>query len=152
MSSVAKDYMSKKIKLVRPDMNAKKALQLLIRSRTSGLPVIEKTGAIVGVFTEKEVLKAILPSYVKDVGTFIYREDSKAELRKLCRLQNFQVKDVMRIEVPTVSPETSLAEVSKIMLTRNERRVIVVKGKKVVGVITRSDVMKALTKEAGICP
>ncbi len=151
MSFVAKDYMSKKIRFVRPDMNAKKALQLLIRSKTSGLPVIDTTGAVVGVFTEKEVLKAILPSYIKDVGAFIYGEDTKSELKKLCRLQKFQVKDVMRTEVPTISPETSLTEVSKIMLTKNERRVIVTKGSKAIGVITRSDVVKALLKEAGMC-
>ena len=150
MSFVAKDYMSKKIKSVRPDMNAKKALQLLIHSKTSGLPVIDRTGAVVGVFTEKEVLKAILPSYIKDVGAFIYGEDTKAELKKLCRLQKFQVKDVMRTEVPTIVGETSLTEVSKIMLTRNERRVIVTKGNRAIGVITRSDVMKALAKEAGM--
>ena len=150
MSFVAKDYMSKKIKSVRPDMNAKKALLLLIQSRTSGLPVIDKTGAVVGVFTEKEVLKAILPSYIKDVGAFIYGEDSKAELKKLCRLEKCKVEDVMRIEVPTISPETSLTEVSKIMLTKNERRVIVTKGNKAIGVITRSDVVKALAKEAGM--
>jgi CBS domain-containing protein len=150
MSFIAKDYMSKKIKSVRPDMNAKKALQLLIKSKTSGLPVIDRTGAVVGVFTEKEVLKAILPSYIKYVGAFIYGEDTKSELKKLCRLEKCTVKDVMRTEVPTISPETSLTEVSKIMLTRSERRVIVTKGKKAIGVITRSDVVKALAKEAGM--
>lgn len=150
MSFVAKDYMSKKIKSVRPDMNARKALRLLMRSRTSGLPVIDRRGAVVGVFTEKEVLKAILPSYVKDVGDFIYGEDSKAELKKLCRLEKSKVRDVMRREVPTVSGETSLTEVSRIMLTRSERRVVVTKGRKAIGVITRSDVVRALAEEAGL--
>jgi len=150
MSFVAKDYMSKKIKSVSPDMNARKALRLLMRSRTSGLPVLDRRGTVVGVFTEKEVLKAILPSYVKDVGDFIYGEDSKAELKKLCRLEKSKVRDVMRKEVPTVSGETSLTEVSRIMLTRSERRVVVTRGRKAIGVITRSDVVRALAEEAGL--
>jgi CBS domain-containing protein len=121
-----------------------------MRSRTSGLPVLDRRGTVVGVFTEKEVLKAILPSYVKDVGDFIYGEDSKAELKKLCRLEKSKVRDVMRKEVPTVSGETSLTEVSRIMLTRSERRVVVTRGRKAIGVITRSDVVRALAEEAGL--
>lgn len=150
MPFVAKDYMSTKIKSVPPDMNARQALRLLIRGKTSGLPVINKAGAVVGVFTEKEVMKSILPSYIKDVGAFIYGGDSKAELKKLSQLDRYRVKDLMRTEVPTVGPDTSLTEVSKIMVTRNERRVVVTQGKKAVGVITRSDVVRALAKEAGV--
>ena len=150
MSFVAKDYMSKKIKSVSPDMNAKDALKLLIKSGMSGLPVLKKSGAVAGVFTEKEVLSAILPVYLKKVGEFVYGEDSKHELKKLAHLGKFQVKDIMRKEVPTVTEETSLTEVSKIMLTKSERRIIVVRGDKAVGVITRSDVVKALAKEAGM--
>ena len=150
MSFTAKDCMSRTIKSVPPEMNAKEALTILIKSGASGLPVIDGQGSPLGVFTEKEVLKAIMPVYLKDVGNFVYGEDSKAELKKLAHLEKFQVKDVMRKEVPTVTEETSLTEVSHIMLTKNERRVIVVKAKKAIGVITRADVVKALAREAGV--
>ena len=150
MSFTAKDCMSRAVKSVPPEMNAKEALKILIGSGASGLPVIDSQGYPLGVFTEKEVLKAIMPVYLKDVGNFVYGEDSKAELKKLAHLDKFQVKDVMRKEVPTVSEETSLTEVSHVMVTKNERRVIVVKGKKAIGVITRADVVKALAREAGV--
>jgi CBS domain-containing protein len=142
--------MSKTIKSVQPDMNAKEALKALIRSGASGLPVIDGQGILVGVFTEKEILKSILPSYLKDVGNFVYGEDSKLELKRLAHLDRLTVKDIMRTEVPTVTEETSLTEISHIMLTRSERRVMVVKGKKALGVITRADVVTALAKEAGV--
>jgi CBS domain-containing protein len=150
MSFTAKDCMSKSIKSVPPEMNAKDALKILVESGASGLPVIDKQGIPIGVFTEKEVLKAIMPVYLLKVGTFVYGEDSKAELKKLAHLEKFQVKDVMRKEVPTVTEGTSLTEVSHIMLTKSERRVIVVKDKKAIGVITRADVVKSLAKEAGV--
>jgi len=150
MSFTAKDCMSKTIKSVQPDMNAKEALKALIRSGASGLPVIDGQGILVGVFTEKEILKSILPSYLKDVGNFVYGEDSKLELKRLAHLDRLTVKDIMRTEVPTVTEETSLTEISHIMLTRSERRVMVVKGKKALGVITRADVVTALAKEAGV--
>ena len=142
--------MSKKIKFVHPDMNAGQALKVLLKSGASGLPVIDRRGRLCGVFTEKEILKAILPVYLKEVGAFIYSEDSKSELKKLSHLGKYKVRDIMRKEAPTVGEETSLTEVSHIMLTRSQRRVIVTKKSKVVGVITRCDVVRALAKEAGL--
>ncbi len=150
MSFVAKNFMSKKVKSVPPDMDAKHALKILLKGGLSGLPVINKRGMLCGVFTEKEVLRAILPVYLADVGAFVYGEDSKSELKKLARLGTRKVREIMRKDVPTVNEDTSLTEVSHIMLTRNERRVIVTKGCKVAGIITRCDVVNALAKEAGL--
>lgn len=71
----------------------------------SGLPVIDKNGNVVGVFTEKEILQSVLPVYVKDVGAFIYSGDSKPELKRLAGLEKLSVKDLMRKEIPTVSED-----------------------------------------------
>jgi len=145
-----KDCMSRKIKSILPDMNAGEALKMLIKSGASGLPVIDKLGALKGVFTEKEVLKAILPGYLKDVGAFIYSEDSKSELKKLADLDKFTAQDIMRKDVPTLDEEASLSEASHIMLTKSERRIVVTKNNLPTGVITRCDVVRALAKEAGV--
>ncbi len=150
MSLRVKDVMSTDIKSLSSDINAKEALKILIETGMSGLPVIDKDNSLLGIFTEREVLKAILPVYVKDVGTFIYADDSKSELKKIAALEKFLVKDLMRKDVPTIGEEMSLAEASKLMLTKSERRVIVIKGKKAVGVITRADVVSALAKQAGV--
>lgn len=142
--------MSRDVKFVRPDSNAKEALKLLLSEGTSGMPVIDKDGRPVGVFTEKEILKAVLPGYVQDVGAFIYAEDSKSTLKKIAGLEKILVKDIMRVEISTIQEETSVSEASRIMLTRSERRIIVLKDGKAVGVITRCDVVKALANAAGV--
>lgn len=145
-----KDIMSRDMKSVPPDMNAKDALKFLIEHDVSGLPVVEKDGTLVGVFTEREVLKAVLPVYLKDVGAFVYGENSKYELKKMAELDKFLVKDIMRREVSTVEEGASLSEASKIMLTKSERRIVVLRNKKAVGVVTRCDVVKALAEKAGV--
>ena len=150
MDTHVKDVMSKDIKYVSPEMTAKDALRMLIENDMSGLPVIDKDGSPVGVFTEREVLKAILPVYVRQVGAFIYGEESKSELKKIVQLEKFLVKDLMRKDAPTIDQAATLTEASKMMLTKGERRIIVIRDKKAVGVITRGDVVGTLAKKAGI--
>jgi len=146
-----KDLMSKDIKSLTPEMNAADALKLLTKYDISGLPVIDEKGALCGMFTEKDVLKAILPGYIKDVGSFIYAEDPKAEIKKMANIGKHTVRDLMRKEVVTVDEETALAEVSKTMLIKNSRRVVVVdKQNKPIGVIARCDVVRAFAREAGV--
>lgn len=150
MPSTARDCMSAHVKSVSPEMNAREALKFLLESGVSGLPVIDGAGKLLGVFTEKEVLKAVLPGYLKDVGDFVYGGEAKAGLKKLAHLDKFMVRDVMRAEITTVKEDASVAEVSRLMIAKSERRVMVVRDGRTVGVITRADVVKALAKEAGV--
>lgn len=148
MTFVVRDCMSGRIAILDPEMNAKEALKFLLDSGHSGLPVVDKDGRVLGVFTEKEVLGSILPTYVKHVGPFIYSDDSKAQLKRIAQLDRFLVKDIMRKEVSIVNEDASLTEVSRIMLTKSERRVVVVREDKIIGVLTRYDIVKALHEKS----
>ena len=144
----AKDIMTKKVISVSPDTNAQEALDLLLKMEISGLPVIDDKNKLVGMFTEKEVLSAILPSYVEKVGRFMYQENPKAVKQKINMLRTVKVKEVMRKEVVTLNEDTTLCEVARIMLTQKARRIPVFnKAKEVVGIVSRGDVVKALFQE-----
>ena len=143
-----KELMIKDVISVSPDTNAKEALDLLLKMQISGLPVIDDKNKLVGMFTEKEVLSAILPSYIEKVGRFIYQENPKAVKQKILALRNMKVKEIMRKEVVTVDDDTALCEVARIMLTLKVRRIPVLnKAKEVVGIVARGDIMKALFQE-----
>lgn len=143
-----KEIMAKEIISVSPQISAKEALAVLFKNHISGLPVIEKSGKLAGMFTEKDVLKQVLPSYVSQVGKFIYEENPKAIKRKMSGLEKIKVQDVMRKEVVTTSEETTLCEVARLMLTQNARRIPVVdKNNFVKGIIAREDIVRAFAKE-----
>ena len=143
-----KEIMTRKVISVRPEDNALDALNTLLMMQISGLPVIDEKGAIVGMFTEKEILVKILPSYLEGVGVFRYEENPKAVKQKVSALGSLKVKDLMRKEVITVDEETALCEVARIMLTQKARRIPVLSiSKQVVGIVARIDVVKALLKE-----
>ena len=140
--------MAKDVKSLLPDMSAKEALEIIFSMQMSGLPVIDQQGKLLGMFTEKDILKNILPTYIESVGRFTYADDPKGIKSKVSALVNIKVKDIMRKEVITVDEDTSLSEVARIMLTQKIRRVPVLnKEGKVVGIVARQDVVKALTKE-----
>lgn len=143
-----KEIMTKGITSVRPESNAKEALDLLQKMQISGLPVIDEKNKLVGMFTEKEVISGILPSYIEKVGRFMYQENPKAVRQKIINLRTMQVKEVMRKDVVTVDEETTLCEAARIMLTQKARRLPVLdKAREVVGIISRGDVLKALFEE-----
>lgn len=144
-----KDIMTKEVAGIYPDISAWEALDQLSQSRKSGLPVIDKQGKLVGMFTEKDVLAFILPSYVQQVGRFVYENNPKGTKRKLAEMKELKVNQLMREEVITIDPEVTLCEAARVMLTQKARRLPVVdKAGKVVGIIVREDVLRAFIQEA----
>lgn len=142
------DIMTKKFKSLSPDANAIEALDLLFEMEISGLPVIDERGKLVGMLTEKEILAAILPSYVEKVGSFIYQDNPKAIKQKIINMRGMQVKELMRRNVVTVNEKANLSEVARVMLIQKARRLPVLnQAKEVVGIISRGDIMKALFQE-----
>ena len=145
-----KEIMTKDVTSITPDTNAKEALELLLKMQISGLPVIDKENKLIGMFTEKDILRVILPSYIEKVGRFIYEEDPKATRKKFQDLKDLLVTKLMRKDVVTVDEDASLCEVTRLMFTQKVRRIPVLdKEKKIVGIVAREDIVRAYTREAG---
>ena len=145
-----KEIMTQEMLSLKPEDNAQDALNLLFKKEISGLPVIDAEGRLVGMFTEKEILKQILPSYIERVGRFVYEEDPKYIKKKLQDLTSAAVSQLMRKEVVTVDEDTNLMEVARIMLTQKIRRIpVLAKDAKVIGIVSRGDVVKALADRYG---
>lgn len=137
--------MVREVVSIRPDISARMALEFLFQHQISGLPVIDETEKLVGMFTEKDVLSFVLPSYIEKVGRFIYQDDPKSTKKKFIELDTVKVQQIMRKDVVTTTEDTSLCEVARIMLTQKARRLPVLnKDGKVIGIIARCDVVKAL--------
>ncbi len=144
-----KEIMTKDVISLDPDISAKEALSILFKRQISGLPVIDKDGLLVGMFTEKDILTCILPSYISTVGRFVYEENPKSVKRKFMELDKIKISQLMRKDVVTTTPNTTLCEVARLMLTQKARRVVVVdETKKVIGIVARCDLVRAFAAEA----
>ncbi|MBP7216202.1 MAG: CBS domain-containing protein [Candidatus Omnitrophica bacterium] len=144
-----KEIMIKDVKSISPEITVIEALATIAKLEISGLPVIDAHDKLVGMFTEKEVLSHLLPSYIEKVGRFIYEENPKATKRKFAELQTMKVSQIMRKDVVTLGEETTLCEVARTMLMQKARRIPVLdKAGKVSGIVARGDVLKAFAQEA----
>lgn len=116
----AKDIMSYPVKTIDYENSLEEAKNIMLRFNFSGLPVT-KNGKIIGIITRSEISKV-----------------------ELLGLTNFKVKDFMIEKFIFVTPDTSLEEIEKIMVEKNIGRIpVVVKGK-VIGIITRSDILRGI--------
>lgn len=144
-----KEIMTKVVVSVKPEDVVLEILNLLFKMQISGLPVIDAQGKLVGMITEKGILSYILPSYIEKVGRFIYEENPKSTKKKFAELSTIKVAQLMRREVVTTTEDVTLCEIARVMLTQKARRIPVIeKSGKVVGIVARCDVLRALAKEA----
>jgi CBS domain-containing protein len=149
----AGDIMSPRVVSIAPDANVLEAIRLMLQKHISGLPVIDKSGALVGVVTE---------------GDFLRRSETGTE-RKRPRWLEFlmgprrmadeyvhtharKVDDVMTREPITVTEDASLDEVVRIMERKRIKRLPVMRGKEVVGIVSRANLLHALASLGAAAP
>lgn len=144
-----KEIMTKDVVTLNPETNVKDAVDLLFKLKISGLPVVDSENLVVGMFTEKEVLKTILPSYVERFEGLTRMFGDKGLERRVVELEKMRVGEIMRREVICVEDSTPVVEVAKIMLVRNARRVPVLKDNKLVGIVAREDILRNILRRTG---
>src|ERR1700751_541276 len=141
----AADLMTSFVVTVRPDATIEYAAQLMLQYRISGLPVTDSDGAILGIVTESDLLRRA------ETGTenrhtrwvsFLIGPGRLAQ--EYVRTHGRKVGEVMTERIYTVTPQTSLADLVALMETRHVKRVPVVEQGRLVGIVSRADVMAAL--------
>jgi len=125
-------FMNKRPVTFKPDLPLAKAVEKLLNSKQTGGPVIDEHGILVGFISEQDCIRLMLETiyHCEDIGI---------------------VKDVMRTNVLAVSPDDSILELAQQMMREKPKLYPVVEHERVVGVITRRDVLKALASQLGAC-
>lgn len=125
LNSVAvKDYMAASLVTFKPEMDVMQAIHLLMENGISGAPVVDNLGNIVGILSEKDCLKVALEaSYNDGYGG--------------------NVADYMSPHVVTIDADTSVLDVARMFIEAPFKRYPVVDDNRLVGQISRSDVLRA---------
>jgi len=138
-----RDVMEARQISVRPDTPLGEASRLMVAHEVAALPVVSETGEVMGVITHQELLRFLLPLYVKRMSSGEFRAAPRGAA-VTTDPHTIPVREVMDRSVLCVSEEQTLAEVASIMLNRNTERFPVVRDGALVGFLTRGDIVRRL--------
>ncbi len=141
--------MTKDVVTLSPQTTVKDAVSLLFKLKMSGLPVVDEENHVIGMFTEKDVLRTILPSYVEQFEALTKVFGHKGLERRMSQLETIKVGEIMRKEVVCVEEHTPIVEVAKIMLVQNVRRIPVLRDNRLVGIVAREDILRSILTMTG---
>ena len=145
----ARDVMTRNVISVGPDATVLQVARLMLQHRISGLPVVDASGALVGIISE---------------GDFLRRRETATEHRRSRWLEflmgpgklaseyahshGARVTEVMTEDVEAVGEDADLEEVVELMERRRIKRVPVMRAGRMVGILTRSNLMHAMVSIA----
>jgi CBS domain-containing protein len=140
----ARDVMTKQVYTVRPSDSAKKAADLICRHQIAGLPVIDENNKVVGVVSEKDILKKIYPSYDEfhrdPIGSMNFEEMEK----NFQDVNGLKVKDIMATPPITAPPDMPILKIGSMMILKRIRRVPIVDGQgKLLGIVSQGDIHRS---------
>ncbi|MDD3775985.1 MAG: CBS domain-containing protein [Actinomycetota bacterium] len=149
---LAKDIMNKEVITISQDASIEELSQLLLTNKISGVPVLDQEGQMVGIVTEGDIIvqdtDLHFPSYFKLLDSIIYLESLSKFKKSLKKHLATKVEDIMTAEVVSVDEDSTVNNVANIMTQKNINRVPVLgQDKKLVGIITRADIVKSMIKE-----
>lgn len=149
----ASDVMTRNVITIDPDSTVLQAARLMLQHHISGLPVIDKSGNLVGVLSE---------------GDFLRRRETRTERRRsrwieflmgpgkiaaeYTHTHGSKVGEVMSTELKTVDENAALEDIIELMEHYRIKRVPVMSGNTLVGIVTRSNLMHAMVSMARVTP
>ncbi len=143
----ASDVMTPNVITVGPDVSVQDLAALLSERRISGAPVVDAAGSMIGIVSEGDLL------HRAELGTERPRESrhswwlehfASGLAQDYVKSHGRTVKDIMTSDVVTVSEETNLADVATLLETHRVKRVPVMREGKIVGIISRANLVRAL--------
>jgi CBS domain-containing protein len=145
----ASDIMTPDVISADPDATVLQAARYMLQHHISGLPVIDKTGALVGILSEGDFLRRRETHTDRRPSRWLEFLMGPGKLAaQYTHTHGSKVSEVMTTNLHTVSEDTPLEKIVEMMERYRIKRVPVLRGKKVVGIVTRANLMHAMVSLA----
>jgi CBS domain-containing protein len=144
----AKDIMSTELVTLTPGTPVADAAKLLLEKSVNGLPVVDEQGRLVGILCQSDLVAQQMnfpvPSVFNLLDGLIPISSPKAIEKEMKKIAAVKVSEAMSPNPVTVQPETTLAEIATLMVSKNFHTLPVVERGKLVGVIGKEDILRTL--------
>jgi CBS domain-containing protein len=153
MALTVADIMDTDMPTVSPEDTVEHVLRVLNESELSGVPVVTAGGRCVGIITEADLIMTgedadlHLPHYFELFGGFVFLESLGHFEERLRKATAALARDLMTEDPVTIAPGATVQEAARKISRSKHNRLPVVEHGRLVGVVTRVDVLEALTRE-----
>jgi CBS domain-containing protein len=150
MAELIREIMDAEPATVRPDTPVEDVVRLLREHELPGLPVVDESGACVGIVTEADLVlpddqgDLHIPHYVNLFGGTVFLEPLGRFEERLRKAFASNAGDMMTRDPDTVAPDTTVRAAARLIHESGHNRLPVVEDGRLVGVVTRVDVLGAL--------
>jgi CBS-domain-containing membrane protein len=147
----ARDIMTKEVITVSPRTSVLELARLLAEHKINGAPVVDDQGRLLGVVTQNNLIDRVkkfeLPHVITILDAHFYLERPSTFKKNLEKLLGNLVADIMATPPVTISPEVEVDEIASIMARQKIHTLPVLAGDKIIGIIGKIDIIRALGQE-----
>lgn len=149
----AKDVMSQPVMTVASNVPVVEAVRIMLQNKISGLPVVDGANNLVGMVTEGDLLRRTETGTLRRRPRWIEFFVGAGKLaEEYTHAEGRRVDEVMTRDVETVDETTALGDIVALMERRRIKRVPVLRGREVVGIVTRANLVRAFLKSSRPAP
>ena len=151
MATVA-EIMQRDVVTVSPDDDVESVVRLLRNHELPGIPVVNEGGRCVGIVTEADLVISgeegdlHLPHYLEILGGVVFLEPIRHFEERLRKAFASKVSDMMTKDPVTIDPEATVEDAARVIAETGHNRLPVVEHGRLVGVVTRLDVLEAMAR------
>lgn len=143
----AHEIMTRNVVTVGPTTPIRDVAQLMTTHRISGIPVVSADGTVVGIITESDLLRrSEIGTEAKRKWWMTFFSDPDSMAREYTKSHGLKAQDVMTRQVVSVAEDAELKEIADTLEGRKIKRLPVMRDGKLVGIISRADLVRALSK------
>ena len=153
MALTVADIMDTDPVTVTPEDDVETVVRLLRTHELPGVPVVNDGGRPIGIVTESDLIigdeegDLHLPHYIELMGGIVYLEPLRRFEARLRKAAASKVKDLMTADPTTIEAGAGIHDAGRIIVRSGHNRLPVIEHGRLVGVVTRVDVLEALTRE-----
>lgn len=144
------DIMTTNVITVGPDTPVSQIAKLMSENNIGGVPVVDD-GAIVGVVTELDMIvrntRFKLPAFFTILDMIFYLETPKHYEERLQHILGTTAAEIMSKPAKTIAPDAAIEELAELMVERRMNPIPVVSQGQLVGIVSRSDIVRFMARE-----
>ncbi len=140
-----REIMTKDLTAVEKDIPVRELIFILNSADMPSMPIVDDAGVLIGVISEKDLIRAALPGYFEMLHTTSFIPDFNQLSKKLAQIAHDPIERYMRTDVITISEDDDDLQAADIIIRKNLKNLPVVdKEGRLVGVVRRIDLLRHL--------